>query len=170
MENTSVHADGDIRMDSNVNCDVSANGKVIATTGRGVIIGGTVRSMGGIEAKTIGNIAGRLTVLTIGPTPRFLEEKSQAEREREEIRQQLEQGTAKKNTAILQMKAKVLDKKLEQLEVREAASAQRQVVSSKLLPIVQVTIHNITKSIIDSYGTCRIYLDQKEAAIKIGGA
>lgn len=170
MENTSVHADGDIRMDSIVNCDVSTNGKVIATTGRGVIIGGTVRSMGGIEAKTIGNIAGRLTVLTIGPTPRFLEEKSQAEREREEIRQQLEQGTAKKNTAILQMKAKVLDKKLEQLEVREAASAQRQVVSSKLLPIVQVTIHNITKSIIDSYGTCRIYLDQKEAAIKIGGA
>ena len=116
------------------------------------------------------SIAGRLTVLTIGPTPRFLEEKSQAEREREEIRQQLEQGTAKKNTAILQMKAKVLDKKLEQLEVREAASAQRQVVSSKLLPIVQVTIHNITKSIIDSYGTCRIYLDQKEATIKIGGA
>ena len=82
MENATVHVWGDVRMDSIVNCDVSANGKVIATTGRGVIIGGTVRSMGGIEAKTIGNIAGRLTVLTIGPTPRFLEEKSQAERER----------------------------------------------------------------------------------------
>lgn len=163
MENASVHADGDVRMDSIVNCDVSARGKVVAKTGRGTIIGGTVRSMGGIEAKTIGNIAGRLTTLIIGPTPRFQREMERLEAEIEGVAAQ----EAKLGPALVQMKQKPLKAALAQMEEAEEAAVKKQIVAGKLLPIAQVTIGGVLKNVTDTFSPCRIYLDQKEGVIKV---
>lgn len=163
MENASVHADGDVRMDSIVNCDVSARGKVVAKTGRGTIIGGTIRSMGGIEAKTIGNIAGRLTTLIIGPTPRFQQEMARLEAEIEGVAAQ----EAKLGPALVQMKQKPLKAALAQMEQAEEAALKKQIVAGKLLPIAQVTIGGVLKNVTDTFSPCRIYLDQKEGVIKV---
>lgn len=166
MENATAHAMGEIHMDSIVNCDLAARGKVVVKTGRGVIIGGTVRSMGGIEAKTIGNIAGRLTILSIGPTPWFLEEKAQVEEQLEKLQQEMKRQPAGQG-ALLKMKEKPLKKSLEEMEFQEAAAAQKQIVASTLYPMAQVSINGITKHIASSQSPCRIYLDAKESAVKV---
>ncbi len=167
MENASVHAMGEIRMDSIVNCDISARGKVIVKTGRGVIIGGTIRAMGGIEAKTIGNFAGRLTTLSIGPTPWFLKEKAQVEESLEKIRAEIRQKQSTGQTAVLQMKEKPLIKTLEEMELQEAATAQKQIVAGNLYPPAQVTIRGVPKNISAACSPCRVYWDVKEGAIKV---
>ena len=142
---------------------------VIVKTGRGVIIGGTVRAMGGIEAKTIGNIAGRLTTLSIGPTPWFLQEKAQVEEALEKIRQEIQLKKGSGQTALLQMKEKPLKKTLEEMEFTAAATAQKQIVAGTLYPVAQVSIVGIQKNITASYSPCRVYWDAKEGAIKIIG-
>ena len=167
MENANVSAMGEVRMDSIVNCDIAARGKITVKTGRGVIIGGTVRGMGGIEAKTIGNFAGRLTTLVIGPTPRFIKEKAQIEEELGRLQKEIEDKKGTGQASLLQMKEKPLKKALEEFELQEAAAAQKQVVASTLYPPVQVTIGGVLKNIGKSYSPCRVYLDAKESIIKI---
>lgn len=169
MENATVHAWGDVRMDSIVNCDVSARGKVVVKTGRGIIVGGTVRAMGGIEAKVIGNRAGRLTVLSIGPTPWFLRERAKVEEELEKIRQEIDRNQGTNAAALFQMKEKPLKKTLEEMEVREAAAAQKQIQAQQLYPMAQVSIGGVQRNLTDYYAPCRAYLDAKEGMVKIIG-
>ena len=169
MENATVHAMGEIRMDSIVNCDIAARGKVVVKTGRGVIIGGTVRAMGGIEAKTVGNIAGRLTTLSIGPTPWFLQERAKVEEELEAIQQEIRLKKGTNAAAVLQMKEKPLQKTLEEMEFQIAAAAQKQIVAATLYPMAQISINGVQKNLTHSYSPCRIYLDAKEGVIKVIG-
>lgn len=169
MENATVSAMGEVRMDSIVNCDISARGKIIVKTGRGVIIGGTVRGMGGIDAKTIGNFAGRLTTLVIGPTPLFVQEKGRIEEELERLEKEIQDKKGTGQAALLQIKLKPLKKVLEELELQETAASQKQVVAGTLYPAAQVTIGGVVKNITESYSPCRIYLDAKEGIIKIIG-
>lgn len=163
MENASVQAEGDVRMDSIVNCDISAKGKVIVKTGRGAIIGGTIRSMGGIEAKTIGNNAGRTTTLIIGPTKKFLEEMARLEAEIEAVAQQ--QG--KLGPALVEMKQKPLRAALARMEELKGTVSQKQITARTLLPMAQVTIGGLMRTIADPHSPARVYLDQKEGAIKV---
>lgn len=167
MENASVHAMGEIRMDSIVNCDISARGKVIVKTGRGVIIGGTICSMGGIEAKTIGNFAGRLTTLSIGPTPWFLKEKARVEESLEKIREEIRQKQSTGQTAVLQMKEKPLVKTLEEMEAQVDAAARRQIVAGNLYPPAQVSIRGVPKNINSACSPCRVFWDAKEGEVKV---
>ena len=169
MENATVHVWGDVRMDSIVNCDISARGKVVVKSGRGIIVGGTVRAMGGIEAKVIGNRAGRLTILSIGPTPWFLREKAKIEEELEKIQQEIYLNQGTNAAALYQMKEKPLKKTMEEMELRVAVAAQKQIVAEKLYPMAQVSIGGVQRNITDYYAPCRVYLDAKEGAVKITG-
>ena len=169
MENATVHVWGDVRMDSIVNCDISARGKVVVKSGRGIIVGGTVRAMGGIEAKVIGNRAGRLTSLSIGPTPWFLREKAKIEEELEKIQQEIYLNQGTNAAALYQMKEKPLKKTMEEMELRVAVAAQKQIVAEKLYPMAQVSIGGVQRNITDYYAPCRVYLDAKEGAVKIIG-
>lgn len=47
MENANVQVDGDLYVDSIVNCEISCGSRIYAKTGRGVIIGGNVLGDGG---------------------------------------------------------------------------------------------------------------------------
>ncbi len=169
MENATVHVWGDVRMDSIVNCDISARGKVVVKSGRGIIVGGTVRAMGGIEAKVIGNRAGRLTILSIGPTPWFLREKAKIEEELEKIQQEIYLNQGTNAAALYQMKEKPLKKTMEEMELRVAVAAQKQIVAEKLYPMAQVSIGGVQRNITDYYAPCRVYLEAKEGAVKIIG-
>ena len=169
MENATVHVWGDVRMDSIVNCDISARGKVVVKSGRGIIVGGTVRAMGGIEAKVIGNRAGRLTILSIGPTPWFLREKAKIEEELEKIQQEIYLNQGTNAAALYQMKEKPLKKTMEEMELRVAVAAQKQIVAEKLYPMAQVSIGGVQRNITDYYAPCRVYLDAKAGAVQIIG-
>ena len=67
LQNTAVEVQGDVHIDnSSVQSSVYCNGKVVAIKQKGAIIGGMVHAMAGIEAKSIGSIAGTKTEICVG--------------------------------------------------------------------------------------------------------
>lgn len=175
MENASVHADGDVHMDSIVNCKVSCNGRLLICSGRGAIIGGSAVAMGGIEAKIIGNKAGRLTTLSIGPTMQFLRESEQAERELEtvegELKKEKEIGQTEKvglNQHILELRKRKIQQSLQELEAKKAMLVQGRIKADRLYPIAQISINSISMSVLEPHADCEIYLNAKKNVLAIG--
>lgn len=68
LENLSVVCGGDICANSILNCSVVANGRVIVAGKHGVIYGGDVTGVLGVETASIGNAACVPTIVRIGPT------------------------------------------------------------------------------------------------------
>ena len=174
MENASVQADGDIYMDSIVNSEVFCNGRIITKTGRGVIIGGKVIAMGGIEAKIIGNKTGRVTVLSIEATPQFLQKKETLEKELEHLEHDLRKGEIAQSMGesvldmkILQMKQNKQKQRLAELEDQEALIIRGQIVVDRLYPIVQVSLNGAALTVLKQYDDCRIYFDAADTDVKI---
>jgi len=67
IENASVCAGGDVTVRNGIlNSQVTADGRVIATQGKGYIIGGTVRGAKGVEANELGSRSGLHTVVDVG--------------------------------------------------------------------------------------------------------
>lgn len=179
MENAKIHAGGNVNAGSAINCEISCYGRISVTAGRGTAIGGFLSAMQGIEAKIIGNKIGRVTVLTIGPTPEFLNEKNLAQQEYESVKQKLQMlatssqdgqlsEPAKLESAILRMKENVLNKKITELQKQEELSVEGQIIAGIIYPISQVAINGSTKVIIDEQTQCRLYWNPSEKDIKIG--
>lgn len=68
IENAHVYAGGDVEVRNGIlNSQVTADGRVIATQGKGYIIGGTVRAAKGVEANELGSRGGSShTVVDVG--------------------------------------------------------------------------------------------------------
>ena len=90
----------------------------------------------------------RVTVLTIGPTPEFLNEKNLAQQEYESVKQKLQMlatssqdgqlsEPAKLESAILRMKENVLNKKITELKKQEELSVEGQIIAGIIYPISQ---------------------------------
>ena len=163
IENANVEIGGDLKADSIINCTVSAKGRAVARTGRGTIVGGNIHAMGGVEARIIGNNAGRLTTLILGPTPKMLMEEAKMA----EQLQQLEDSATAASSSVAQLKARHLQATLAEIQQLEEAAARKQIVAGRLLPAVQVTIGGVQKTITQSFSPCRIYLDPREDVIKV---
>ena len=117
-----------VTANSLINCNISCNGKIIVTEGKGIIVGGTIIAGKSIEAQTIGNLAHGRTVFTIGATVEFLQEKAALEEEVRSIRQIVED--AEKNIHYLD---KIQGQKDGQLsELYETLTTQLKSQSSKL--------------------------------------
>ncbi|NLH02318.1 MAG: DUF342 domain-containing protein [Clostridiales bacterium] len=74
LENCFVSAGGTVKSDSVMNCTVISGDKVIVTSGHGAIMGSTITSFKGVEAKVIGNERNLFTKITIGNDPKLSEE------------------------------------------------------------------------------------------------
>ncbi len=174
LENATARADGDIYMDSIVNCEVHCNGKVVVRSGRGVIIGGHIMAMRGIEANIIGNKAGRLTTLSLGATPRFILQKEYLNRELDMIEHELNQLKAKNKDKkgslelkILQMKQRQLLQRMDEIRKEEKNIERASIQIGKLYPIVQVTINGNLLELMESYNNCRIYMNTAEKCVAV---
>ena len=174
MENASVQTDGDIYMDSIVNCEVACNGRIVTKTGRGVIIGGHLVAMAGIEAKIIGNKTGRVTVMSIEATPQFLQEKEALERDIFYLESELRQRDFSQSTGasalehkILQMKMARMKRRLEEMQEQEASVSRGQILAGHLYPIVQLSMNGTASTVLKPYDQCRIYFDAVSRNVKI---
>ncbi len=68
MENSRVFAGGDVTVAQNItNCTVRAGGKVVCTRGKGVILGGEIEALRGVEARELGSEYGVKTQINLGP-------------------------------------------------------------------------------------------------------
>lgn len=66
LENLRVYCDGNVYSNSILNCEISAKGKVIVSGSKGVIYGGDVTGMLGVESASIGNSSNVSTIVRIG--------------------------------------------------------------------------------------------------------
>ena len=76
MENARAYAGGNASFESLILCNVSCDGTIDVTRGKGVVLGGTLTAMGDIRVRTAGNDAFRSTNLKLAPTKAFLAQKS----------------------------------------------------------------------------------------------
>ncbi len=107
LEHCTLVIGDDVTSDVIINCDVSSNGAIIATSGVGAIIGGTIHAHNAIEANAIGNKTGTMTTLYLG-----------ASRETKEKRENLkvEVKTSKETLKTLAQNLRYLDSLEEKTE------------------------------------------------------
>lgn len=99
IESAKVYAAGNLYADSIANSTVVCGSSVLAESGHGVIIGGSITAMEGIRAKEVGNERGQVTRLSLECTPEFLELRKSVTKEFQEIQSKIE--TAQQQTDVL---------------------------------------------------------------------
>lgn len=89
LEHCTVYARQDVLADCIIHCDVYSNGTVQASSGRGVLIGGTIRAAREIRASTVGSKAERVTQLLLGGLPCEEVDSMQLQQELDRIAQKI---------------------------------------------------------------------------------
>lgn len=69
LEHAAVHARGNVITDCILHSDVYCDGEIQVTSGRGVIVGGSVRAARGIKANTVGSRSESSTTVILGGQP-----------------------------------------------------------------------------------------------------
>lgn len=187
LEYCYVSAGGIVKTDSIVSSTVISSDKVLATSGKGMILGSTVIGFRGIEAKTIGNERNLQTSLTIGSDPKLYDELRSLKKEIHELSRKSEEND--KNIQFLQ-KQESLDSKYQQVlgkltldqsifkmnlakktsrvdAIEEALKSGEacQIVVNQLFPPVSVTIGNTRKIISTEERMRRIYKSEGEVIL-----
>ena len=181
LENCTVQCGGKLFSESLINSSVTADDLIDVTSGRGVIIGGTIMACNSVEAKIIGSRANRTTTIVIGTTPRLLLEKDQLlseierlTKDREELQKNLQylERTSGSNAQQMglynQMKLKLsvsrmqlskAEKKLEELEAQRQDVSKCFIKANEIYPITNVTVGMESSSISNVTKMCRIHCD-----------
>ena len=188
LENGTVKAGGNIYMESVINSNVTCDSQIFITSGKGTIIGGQISALETIEAKKVGNMANHLTVLSVGFTPEFVEEKKRIQKEYEEAAQELDQiqGGIERLSAAMQMNPEIGDalsgmklklsvaqmkegkvkKVWETWQEKERKIKNCRIVVGELNPVVQLNIDGISKMVNKVHYECNIY--KRDGEIYIG--
>lgn len=123
LESCCVYARSSLETDCIMNCDVYSDGKVKVRSGRGAIIGGSVRAAQEIDAGIIGSQAELPTHLFLGGLPceefereSLLKEIALLEEEMEKTEQQPDSSVKLSQLSKMRMKILINKKKLEQAE------------------------------------------------------
>ncbi len=182
LENCTVQCGGKLFSESLINCTVTANDLVNVTSGRGVIIGGTIMACNSVEAKIIGNRSHRTTTIIIGTTPSILMERDQIvteverlQRDREELEKNvsyLERNNAEDNVqmkalytqmklrlSVVRMQYSVAQKKLEKLDNQRRDMSKCFVKAGDIYPITHVTVSRESTIISTQTKMCNIHCD-----------
>ncbi len=90
-ENSTITADGNIESPSFVGGELFASEKIIATGGKGIIVGGKYTALNGVEASVIGSENYTKTVVTLGNNAVLSEERESLEKENSTLDDQVDQ-------------------------------------------------------------------------------
>lgn len=160
LEHCAVYALQDVFADCIINCDVYSNGTVQARTGRGVLIGGTIRAARKILAGTAGSKAERPIHLVLGGRPCEAAQGAQLQDELQRIAGEIDEllrqpvsserearlAKLRMNRCIAQAKLDKVNRELEALLTlsRQQRTADTQVVCGAVYPGVLVTIDGVS--------------------------
>lgn len=172
LENCSVYARESIQADCIINSNIYSNGTVKVRTGRGAIIGGTIRASREVSAVTVGSKAERFTSIILGGDPCEEAERAQIQEELRSIEQalvQLEnapmQLSAKQAASKLRLRQCVarmnlekLDKELEAIKTASLSCDTRRLFCDTGYPGTQITIGHSAYTISQAEHNCTIGL------------
>ncbi len=116
LEHCSVYTRELLQADSLLNCDVYSDGSVEVTSGRGTIVGGTVRAAHAVKAKIIGSKSGAATVVAMGGRPYEVFEYRDLKKELKNLEDELEKlnlqpDSRAKALQITKVKMKIITSK-----------------------------------------------------------
>lgn len=116
LEHCSVYTRELLQADSLLNCDVYSDGSVEVTSGRGTIVGGTVRAARAVKAKIIGSKSGAATVVAMGGRPYEVFEYRDLKKELKDLEDDLEKlnlqpDSRAKALQITKVKMKIITSK-----------------------------------------------------------
>lgn len=154
LEHCSVYAREDVQADCIIDCNIYSNGAVTARTGRGVIIGGTVRAKTQVSAGMVGSKAERPTAIMLGGLPCEEYERTQIQADIEQSEEgikkcQAQQDTPAKqselsklrlNLCVAQMKLEKLEKELHSYPHPRPQADPRRLVCNEAFPGTVVSI------------------------------
>lgn len=100
FEAVKIKAQGDVNANYFFNCDIESGGKITVSGNKGLIIGGTARSLLGIEAHGLGNIAEVPTHICVGITDEIITRHNDLTHKIKKVDEEID--TLKKNVMALQ--------------------------------------------------------------------
>ena len=155
LENVSARVSGNVFTESIVNSQVSCDGSILVTAGRGVVLGGRLLAMNRIEAKIIGNKVHGSTALLIEPSPHFQELKMQLGIEYANLGgSDNEQPEGEKKARKEQ-----LEKMIEELEEQENITKNGQIVADIIYPVTEVSFQGFSRTIENEESSVRLFRD-----------
>lgn len=169
LEHCTVYAQESVQADCIISCSICSNGTVKARTGRGTIIGGTVRASREISAVTVGSKAERKTALYLGGVPceeaermQVLQEIQAAERTMAELSRSQDSDAALRlsklrlNQCVAKMKLEKFDRDLESCLANTMADETPRLICDSAYPGVVVTIRHKEYSVTQLERNCII--------------
>lgn len=89
FEAVNISAGGNVKANYIMNSNINAMGKVIVSGSKGVLLGGTIRAVRGVDTYNLGNRLHLKTILDIGRNDLYEKEQVEYERKREHILKEL---------------------------------------------------------------------------------
>lgn len=156
VERCEIVADGNIYADSILDCEIFAKQKVVVSSRKGAIVGGTVTGVQGVVAKEAGNSIGLLTVLKTGATSDYL-------RRITEIKEEMINADSELET---------LEKNLKRCESLDGSKRTKETEAIRM-KLVRTKVIKTTerKKLADELVTLNSEIDKakKEATVRITG-
>ena len=173
LEHSNVYARESVQADCIIDCNIFSNGTVTARTGRGAIIGGTVRSSREVSAITVGSKAEKRTAIVLGGQPCENFEHAQILVEMERITCEIEKLKAQPATPqqksklakarldmnVAQMKLEKLGKDLAAQQPPDPCDDHRRLICDAAYPGTIITINHASLRIKQIESHCKIGLD-----------
>lgn len=170
LENCSVYALESVQADCIINCEVYSNGDVRVRTGRGAIIGGTIRAAREVSATTVGSKAERTTLVMLGGKPceeaervQILEQIQGTEKELAQLekldKNSADEGKKSKlrlNQCVAKLKLEKINKDLEAVAQAYIACDQRRLCCDIAYPGTTVSMDHQFYRIIKEECSCVI--------------
>ena len=161
LDHCDVYAREGVQADCIIDCAIYSNGPVKARTGRGVIIGGVIRSATEVSATTVGSKAERPTSIILGGMPYEEFEKIQILKEFDKANLALEKEQAQPDTPekqsklsklrldlyVIQMKLDKFNKDIEAMQAQLAESSHKdpyRLICDAAYPGISVTMNHQT--------------------------
>lgn len=139
LEHCSAYARESVQADCIIGCNVFSDGDVRARTGRGIIIGGTIRAAREVTATTVGSKAEALTSIILGGLPCEGEERMQIQEDLQQTEQEIarlevqpEDAATQAQLSKLRLNVCVAKMKLEKMDKEFEAQMPEQADMDKL--------------------------------------
>ncbi|GAB7080042.1 FapA family protein [Megalodesulfovibrio paquesii] len=185
--NATIEAGGDVLIKHELtNCNVSTDGRVLATEGRGKIVGGVIQAAQGVAAQEVGSDLGVETIIHLGRESQRDQQRTARKHELECIIDKISASLGKDSDAAILKRtppdkqptiARLLQTRknaalelaeidraiLEEREARRAAYlATRLKVNKTLWPGVIIHAGGVTHRVAHAVQHCQVYFDPSE--------
>lgn len=173
LEHSNVYARKSIQADCIIDCNIFSNGTVTVCTGRGAIIGGTIRSANEVSATTVGSKAEKRTVIVLGGLPcenfehaqilveteALIHEISKLESQPSTPQQQSKLSKVRLDCSVAKMKLQKLNKELSSNLPPDPHNDHRRLICHAAYPGTVITIDHVSFRINQLETNCTIGLE-----------